>query len=464
MLKILFLSCLPFFALAQEEAGIKFEKGLTWRQVLSRAKRERKYIFIDCFTTWCAPCRNMDRNVYSSKKVGEFVNGRFIAVKVQCDTTRQDSRLTKKWYREAHIIGQKYSVSIFPTYLFLFPDGRSLDKEIGYRNESAFLALAKEAVLPDKGYYVELGKYYSGRLSLPEIKELAHRANSLGEKELAWRIANRYINAISQDSILNEDNVEFLSEFTKTSRDRGFSLLRDSADEIARHETQFSAKALLGVVKNIIYNEEIKPYIYSKNSGPDWSLIEKNVTKYGAIGNETYVSRKPGIIFKTEIEPRLRIDPDWTKIYPIIKSMNLQAGEDFVVGSTIVFYLNELASGGEGSCKNLVSAASCYMKDYAAKVSVNSLNDWAWLIFQHSGKREELDSAIKWIRIALDKDSTNSYLMDTYANLLYKTGDHAEALICEGRALTIAIARGEDRNRKTYEETLEKMRKGQDTW
>jgi thiol:disulfide interchange protein len=52
--------------------GIEFVKNITWKQVQTRAKKEHKYIFIDCFTTWCGPCKLMEREVFLKKEVGDF--------------------------------------------------------------------------------------------------------------------------------------------------------------------------------------------------------------------------------------------------------------------------------------------------------------------------------------------------------------------------------------------------------
>ncbi|MBL7708461.1 MAG: thioredoxin family protein, partial [Chitinophagaceae bacterium] len=48
----------PLFALAQNNSGIQFQ-NLSWSQLLAKAKTENKLIFVDAFTTWCGPCKQM---------------------------------------------------------------------------------------------------------------------------------------------------------------------------------------------------------------------------------------------------------------------------------------------------------------------------------------------------------------------------------------------------------------------
>src|SRR5882757_3769272 len=101
--------------------GVHFEQGLSWDQVKAKAKSESKYIFVDCYATWCGPCKMMDEKVYTLKDVGDYFNKHFISVKVQLDKTDTDDSLVRKWYNEAVNIQKNYSVNAFPTFLFFSP-------------------------------------------------------------------------------------------------------------------------------------------------------------------------------------------------------------------------------------------------------------------------------------------------------------------------------------------------------
>jgi thiol:disulfide interchange protein len=62
-----------FLAFGQD-VGIKFESHLSWNEILAKAKTENKYIFIDCYTTWCGPCKYMSKNIFTQKEVGDYFN------------------------------------------------------------------------------------------------------------------------------------------------------------------------------------------------------------------------------------------------------------------------------------------------------------------------------------------------------------------------------------------------------
>lgn len=44
--------------------GIRFE-SFTFHEALEKAKQEKKLIFVDCYTTWCGPCKMMSEQVFT---------------------------------------------------------------------------------------------------------------------------------------------------------------------------------------------------------------------------------------------------------------------------------------------------------------------------------------------------------------------------------------------------------------
>src|SRR5580700_4668739 len=135
-------------ALSQSDTtkGIAFAHGLNWQEVLQKAKQENKYVFVDCYATWCAPCKYMDKKVYPVDSVGTFMNANFISVRVQMDSTRNDDDETQKWYSSAHDIQQKYHIGAFPSYLFFSSDGHAVHMDIGGKGIEDFLSVVKAAL------------------------------------------------------------------------------------------------------------------------------------------------------------------------------------------------------------------------------------------------------------------------------------------------------------------------------
>lgn len=200
------------FIIAQEQRGIHFEEGLSWDNVLEKAKKENKYIFVDCYATWCGPCKQMDNSVYPEKEVGDFMNSIFISVKVQMDQTPSDAAAIKKWYYNASELMKKYSVNAFPTYLLFFPDGRPMQKLTGFKNSKQFLKDMKESFLPEKQYYQLLSDFKPGVMDTAELKGLARSFES-SSKVLGGQLAADYLSRIPEEQLSYTDNGRLMWQF-----------------------------------------------------------------------------------------------------------------------------------------------------------------------------------------------------------------------------------------------------------
>ncbi len=168
MKKLLWLlACLPLIVHSQEvKTGIGFNRSLTWRQIQEQAKQENKYIFLDCYATWCGPCKQMDEEVFTKLGVAKFIEERFIVAKVQMDKTSADNDDIKKWYADAESFQSLYAVTAFPTYLFFNPDGKIVHKAIGFMDAEKFIDEAKNSLMPANQYFTVLAKYKEGKLGI----------------------------------------------------------------------------------------------------------------------------------------------------------------------------------------------------------------------------------------------------------------------------------------------------------
>ncbi|UBM60975.1 thioredoxin fold domain-containing protein [Marinilongibacter aquaticus] len=126
----LFVLGLAQVSLAQ---GIDFEHG-NWSQILAKAKAENKLIFMDAYTTWCGPCKLLQKKVFPQKEVGDYFNAHFISTKVDMEKG------------EGPTLARKYRVSGYPTLFFIDPNSQKIVKSVlGYRDAQALLDIAKKA-------------------------------------------------------------------------------------------------------------------------------------------------------------------------------------------------------------------------------------------------------------------------------------------------------------------------------
>ncbi len=100
-----------------------------------------------------------------------------------------------------------------------------------------------------------------------------------------------------------------------------------------------------------------------------------------------------------------------------------------------------------------------YMQKYSAHADPTELNDYAWTVFQHCPDMTCVSEALEWSKRSF-KDQPIPAFMDTYANILYKMGKKDEAIAMEEKIVNL-VPTGE---KPSYQETLDKMKKGEKTW
>ncbi|WP_461083480.1 thioredoxin family protein [Spirosoma flavus] len=112
------------------EEGIQFTEA-AWRDILKKAKAEKKVIFLDAYASWCGPCKMLQKNVFTKKAVGDFYNGKFINVKMDMEKG------------EGPALSQVYPLEAYPTLLFIDGNGRVLKKVLGYQSPEDLIAIGK---------------------------------------------------------------------------------------------------------------------------------------------------------------------------------------------------------------------------------------------------------------------------------------------------------------------------------
>lgn len=425
---IIFLLC-PAFLFAQ--TGINFENGLTWQQVKEKAKTENKYIFVDCFATWCGPCKQMDKNVYPTDSVGDFYNKTFISVRIQCDTSKNDDEAAKTAYADAHHILMEYQIKAFPTFLFLSPDGKLVHKGLGYQKPGNFISLGQEAVDPHKQYITLLMNYQNGQKDYSAMRYLASTAQRFNDKDLSQSIAadyiQNYLEILPDADFFTKENFIFIASYPTnlTSKERlfDFCLRQSSKVDTMVHDKGFSGR----MIKYVLNSEEIIPaFQAAEKSGvtPDWNQMSKAIgDKFGTAYVEENV-----------LDARVR----W---YQSVKDWKNYI--KYLIAKTERNNIEEIAP-----------------TDFWGFVGLNS---GAWDIFEHSENKAELQKALAWSDIVVTKMEPKvgpnyGTFMDTKANILYKLGKKDEALALEAKASALTP------KDKEVQEAYQKMKEGKPTW
>ena len=98
--------------------GIDFFKG-TFDEALSKAKAEKKYIFIDFYAKWCGQCKKLKKS-FKDEDVGTYYNKNFINMLVDGES------------KEGRELMLYYQIQSYPTLLIVDYNGRVQTKTTGF--------------------------------------------------------------------------------------------------------------------------------------------------------------------------------------------------------------------------------------------------------------------------------------------------------------------------------------------
>lgn len=205
------------FTFAQEE-GIKFDQS-AFKDLLARAKKEKKLVFIDAYAVWCGPCKMMDKNVFTQKSVGDYFNKNFVSSRIDMEKG------------EGREIAQKFAVRSYPTFLFLNGDGELVSQNYGYMEPSLFLSMAQEVNAGNSKEGSMRERFAKGEKN-PEFLMNVMKLNSSSDFEFAKKASERYFANRNSKEPLTKDEVGFLFYFIKSSKDPNFKILIDKKSEI----------------------------------------------------------------------------------------------------------------------------------------------------------------------------------------------------------------------------------------
>lgn len=117
--------------------GVKFH-NLTYDEAAARAEAEEKIVFIDFFTTWCLPCKEMDRTTFQDPEVAAWLAEHAVALKVDAEENETNEALAAR-----------FGVKSFPNYVYLTPKGELLDRITGKKDSEEFLELSASVIAGD---------------------------------------------------------------------------------------------------------------------------------------------------------------------------------------------------------------------------------------------------------------------------------------------------------------------------
>lgn len=140
------LFSLPLTLVAQ---AIHFEKG-RWKDLVAKARMEKKLIFLDAYASWCGPCEWMEKSTFKDGELASYYNEHFINVKMNMEKG------------EGPVLAKRYKISAYPTLLYIDGQGQVVHRVVGALNAQRCMAEGLKALDPEQNLLAFQQKYKSG--------------------------------------------------------------------------------------------------------------------------------------------------------------------------------------------------------------------------------------------------------------------------------------------------------------
>ncbi len=359
---------LPVCSLAGELIHFK-DTTTSWANVMTIASKEKKLIFVDAYTDWCSWCKVMDKETFSDSAVARYMNEKFVPVKYEMETGFGAA------------MSAKYRVNGFPTFLIFTPDGKLVNRILGFLKSKEFLEKLAIALDPAKQDHLTgistaldpgFPEFYKQSFLKRETRKkpdsatvhtfLATQKDPSGE--VAWSVMYRF------SSLLSKNYKDFIYQ----NYDR--LKMMYGANDVESAISSFLTSDMAGAIK-----------------ANDESALEQIMA-----ASHKYID-----------EP--------------VAEMRLNYRMRFYRGT------NRWTSFA-----NLVDS----VKNSGDNLDENAMNSYSWAIYEKCDDKQVVARATKWMSDVVEK-SPKYMLLDTYAALLFKSGElkkakqYAELAISTGK-------------------------------
>lgn len=388
------------------------------KSAFETAKQKNQIIMIDFFTTWCGPCKLLDKNIYQSAAFKAYTD-KMVCYKIDAEKG------------EGIGMANKYKISGYPSVVFADASGKEIERKVGYD--------------PDLNHYLmEIDRILEGTDVLPKWIESYEKEKSFTS---AVKIANYYM---AYDLLVAEPFYQYALSADK-SREK-----KETMDLMANY-----------AINQLYYGKTANKASYAEdyiqqfpNAEPALNLMVDLSFQYARNGEKD----KAWDLFTRRYE---RADENTKKSLAAslgqIKLMTDHASKEETYQAIASLDMND--------ANDVSKAAGWYQKwndrPMVEKVlgewlknnpnaSLDDLNNVGWTAFELKVAPSEFAKALIASWNGTPASEQDSYKADTIANLCELSGDKPNAV--KFGELAVKLIPEKSRLRKEFEKSLERYK------
>ena len=219
--------------------GIEFIHEKTFQEILDMAKAQNKLVFMDCYTSWCGPCKRLAAQVFPDPEVGEFFNSTFVNTKFDMEKG------------EGPTISAKYGIRAYPTLLWIDGNGNVVHKVVGGLDPQGLIQNGRKAVDPTPGILAGMrNQYENGKRDVEFLSSYLNTLYASGER--FENVFTEYLGKLSPKELSDSMHIRTIFNLTNEIKSPGLNYLKEgkgnyvkliSADAYNKKINMIAAKA-----------------------------------------------------------------------------------------------------------------------------------------------------------------------------------------------------------------------------
>lgn len=364
-----------------QNRSIHFDHG-TWTELQAKARKEHKLIFVDAYTTWCGPCKQMAKQVFTNDTAADFYNANFINAKIDMEKG------------EGPELARQYQVNCYPTLLFIDGDGKLAHRTSGSMPVNDFVALGKTARDATRNFSWYVTHYEERKTDAAfltaYIDAIAGTCLS-ADKELA-----QYFSLQSDDDLWSDANWRMINDYSNQLDAREFKFLVANKARFAGIHGQDAVNGKIADVAASTLRQLVR-------SNPfDQSAYERSKDQIRQLG----VAGADQVIFESDLA-LLKSTENWNGFAELaLKQVDVFYGSNADDLNSIAWDFYEHLSDKPA----LLKAEAWAKRSVELETSYANFDTYAALLYKNGKKQDALATANK----AIDYAKKENYSAEDY--------------------------------------------------